>query len=274
MNTADSNTETLLSDRDLLEDFQLSCDAPSFRLIVERYSSLVMGICRRNTTDSHDAEDAFQATFLILAQRCAHIRHAESLPSWLYGVAFRTSRRITKKRYQKYSSTMDTDVSISDDPFENVNARFVKTKTDEAIQELPEKLRAPVVMRYVMGKSNAQVAEELKLSVAAVEGRLKRAKNRLRMRLTRFGISLSSAIVAFSVVSGEGAAAVSNLLVTATVESSLSLDPSLGSSATADVSQLVREEVFEMSVFHGTKLATVLAGCAIVRCFWGGVAFN
>ena len=166
------DTEMLISDTDLLGDYLATGDADSFTQIVKRHSALVMGVCKRATGNVHDAEDAFQSTFMVLAKNASKVRKVESLPSWLYGVAFRVAMRLNKVRTRLKTMTDELDVPVRDDPFEELNVQFLHQKTDEAIQRLPDKLRGPIVLRYLMGKSNAEVAESLSVNVSTVEGRL------------------------------------------------------------------------------------------------------
>ena len=184
------------SDRQLLARFVDHDDEDAFARLVSRYCGLVMGVCRRTLGDEHSAEDAFQATFLVLARRASQIRARASLAGWLYAVAHRTARRAGAKRHRRREEALRDDMTATDDILAQVITRHEQQLLDEEISRLPPKYREPLVFRYLLGKSNREIAGELGVSLGVVEGRLKRAKDRLRLRLVRRGISVSAVLAA------------------------------------------------------------------------------
>ncbi|WP_197531427.1 sigma-70 family RNA polymerase sigma factor [Posidoniimonas corsicana] len=181
-------------DSDLLRRFSAQRDEEVFRLLVERHGPLVLGVCRRNTFANEDAEDAFQATFLVLSQSAGSIRRGSSLSAWLYGVALRVSARVRRGRPADRPQSLEEDVPETRDPLDELLARHDGMIADEELSALPENLRQPLVLRYLAGKSNQQTAAELGITVAALEGRLKRGKSRLRARLLRRGVTLAAVV--------------------------------------------------------------------------------
>ena len=183
-----------LTDGALLRMFARTRDEQAFRTLVDRYSALVLGACRRGTPSSADADDAFQATFIVLAQSASKIRRRTALGAWLYGVATRVCLRMRREHSRRQAHELVDTAHEQDDPLDELLARHDQAVADEELNALPETLRAPLVLRYLAGKSNAQVATELGITITALEGRLKRGKQHLRMRLIRRGVTLSALV--------------------------------------------------------------------------------
>lgn len=272
MTTSTHNNETSAdSDRELLASF-VAGEESSFTALVHKYAGLVMGVCRRTTRDSHYAEDAFQATFIVLATNARKVRDPDALSSWLHGVAYRVSLRVNRQSARQLNCEVsDADMSTLDDPFDQLSTKFANQKTDEELHRLPDKLRTPMILRYTMGKSNAQIADQLNLSVAAVEGRLKRAKSTLRMRLMRHGISVGVVTAAIA-MTRESHASVPASLIESTISNSLMLRSSSGASlqhAAEHAATIAREETIAMSLLTGSKLSIVICSALIVLAGFG-----
>src|SRR5262245_7285128 len=158
------------SDADLLRQFVVRRDEGAFAALLERHGPLVLGICRRVLGNSHDAEDAFQAAFLVLARKAASIRQQESLAAWLHRVALnvcrtarlQSARRITHER-QVVSAMSHVD-----------EVRDWQPILHEEVDRLPEKYRTPVVLCYFEGKTHDEAARHLGWPVGTVKGRLAR----------------------------------------------------------------------------------------------------
>ncbi|MGI9457211.1 MAG: sigma-70 family RNA polymerase sigma factor [Aeoliella sp.] len=185
---------TALSDRALLRMFLQKSDDDAFRVLVERHAALVLGVCRRGLHSAADADDAFQATFVVLARSARRIRRRESLGAWLYGVATRVCHRSRRDTARRATFELMDVATEQKDPLDELLTRHDETVADEELNALPESLRTPLVLRYLAGKSNDDVADELGITVAALEGRLKRGKQRLRMRLLRRGVTLAAVV--------------------------------------------------------------------------------
>lgn len=185
-----------LSDSKLLRLFLSKNDQEAFRTLIERHAPLVLGVCRRGTHSDHDADDAFQATFLVLARSAHEIRRQESLSAWLYGVAFRVCQRLRREAAARPTVECMDAASNDRDPLDELLVRHDEIIADEEVNALPDSLRLPLVLRYLAGKSNTEAAKELGISVAALEGRLKRGKQRLRLRLLRRGVTLAVVVAA------------------------------------------------------------------------------
>jgi RNA polymerase sigma factor (sigma-70 family) len=181
-----------VSDVQLVERFLTQRDESAFELLVWRHGAMVLGVCRRVLGDAHEAEDAFQATFLVLARKAASAARHRSVGGWLYTVAFRVALRARARRAAHSARELPFDeppVATDLDPVGAAGWREVRQVIDEEVSRLPEKYRLPFVLFHLEGRSSAQVAEELGCPVGTVESWLTRARARLRARLTRRGIT-------------------------------------------------------------------------------------
>jgi len=181
------------SDGQLLDRFVSQRDEEAFGVLLERHGRLVFNVCRRILHDTHSAEDAFQATFLVLAQKANSIRRLESVASWLYGVAYRISVRArarTQKRTEQERQAVGMEPAS---PEREAAWRELRPLLDAELDQLPEKYRAPLVLCYFEGLSNEEAAEHLHWPSGTVKGRLARARDLLRERLARRGLTLSAA---------------------------------------------------------------------------------
>jgi RNA polymerase sigma factor (sigma-70 family) len=189
----------------------------AFDAIVRRHGPMVLGVCRRVLGDYHAAEDAFQATFMVLAVNARRIRNQESLGPWLHGVAARVARRarVTRQRVRAQAVLSAAVVATSLDEPAAVDVRGV---IDEELSRLPEKYRLPVVLCYLEGRTQDEAARTLGWTKGTVSGRLARAKDLLRHRLTRRGLAPAAGVLAASLSSEAAPAAVPLSLVLATVQ--------------------------------------------------------
>ena len=159
----------------------------------------MLSVCQRILANGHDAEDAFQATFLVLARRAASIKKSASVGCWLHGVAYRVANKLKGQLARQPRSG-----SLPDVPAESPNAvswREVRRVLDEEVNRLPERLRLPVMLCYFEGKTRDEAAEALGWKLTTLRGRLEDGRLRLRARLARRGIELSAALLALSAAS-------------------------------------------------------------------------
>ncbi len=248
-----------LTDRDLVARYVRRRDELAFAALVRRHSSLVLGVCQRVLAHSHDVEDAFQATFLVLARDAQRVRKRDSLASWLHGVAYRTSLRAAESRHRRIRLLQDVTM-IEDTSLADVEHRHRRQLLDEELQSLPEKYRAPLVLYYLESKTAQQVSEQLRLSVSTVEGRLKRGRKELRLRLARRGIGLSVALAALSLTPSVVTAAQMETLVGNTIHAGLSYtagDPA-GPLFTHEAARLAAQETIAMTLTTTTATLTAV----------------
>jgi RNA polymerase sigma factor (sigma-70 family) len=196
-----------LTDRELLGRFADHGDEPAFAELVRRHGPMALGVCRRLLGAEADAEDAFQAVFLVLVLRARSIRKRESVGSWLYGVASRVARRArdsARRRAAGLRRVSPRPEATAGAPAEDE----LRPVLDEELGRLPEKYRAPLVLCYLQGKTNEQAARELGWPAGSMSRRLSRARALLRRRLVRRGVTLAAlgpASVAVPEALGQGA---------------------------------------------------------------------
>jgi RNA polymerase sigma factor (sigma-70 family) len=187
------------TDRELLERFIAANDEAAFTVLVERHGPLVLGVCRRILGNAQDAEDACQATFLVLARKSTSIRKTASLGSWLHGVAARVAANLRRQRRRRAECERAGQCPAAPDPAAEVSWREAHAALDEELGRLPEQLRAPLVLCYLDGRTRDEAARDLGLSLGCLHGRLERARKLLSDRLTRRGLTLSAALFAANV---------------------------------------------------------------------------
>src|SRR5262245_46927680 len=200
-----------LSDADLLGRFVTDRDQAAFAALVDRYGPLVLHVCRRVLGDVHDAEDAFQATFLVLTRKAAAIRPRESLAAWLHGVARRVAlkaRTARARRLRDVGPPPGPVVDARPDPLADLSARELLTLVDAEVRRLPEVYRLPVILCCLEGLTQEEAARQLGWTPASVRGRLERGRARLHTRMVRRGLTLSAALAAVELSRGVGSAAV------------------------------------------------------------------
>jgi RNA polymerase sigma factor (sigma-70 family) len=177
-----------IGDADLMARFNASRDEAAFAEIVQRHGPLVWAICRTNLNGA-DADDAFQATFLVLARKAKSIRRPSSLACWLSGVARKTVHAMRVRRDRRREVTLAADLpERSANPSESGDTREILA---EELARLPEKFRLPILLCYYQGLTNEEAARRLNWPHGTVCGRLARARELLRQRLSRRGITLS-----------------------------------------------------------------------------------
>jgi RNA polymerase sigma factor (sigma-70 family) len=186
----------MLSDAQLLEQFALHRHEAAFEALLYRHGPLVFGVCRRMLFDMHDAEDAFQATFLVLARKAGSISRRSLVSNWLYGVAFRVAARARKNALRRRMlERHDFDLTAVAGTGSAVDLDLGPLLHEE-VQRLPDKYRSPFVLCYLEGKTNQEAADQLRWPVGTVKTRLSKAREMLRTRLARRGVALTTGLLA------------------------------------------------------------------------------
>lgn len=195
----------LATDSDLLTAYVESRDTGAFELLLARHGPMVMATCRRILRNDHDADDAFQATFLVLARKSRSISPREMVANWLYGVAFRCSlkvrtighKRATRERHFKIMPELPVQ---EQDPAR----QDLLTLLDGELNRLPDKYRLPIILCDLEGLTHGDAARQLGWPVGTLSGRLWRARKRLAERITRRGLAVSVASLATFLSANEG----------------------------------------------------------------------
>jgi RNA polymerase sigma factor (sigma-70 family) len=217
----------------LLERYALRRDEEAFTALVHRHGPLVWGVCRRVLGREHDAEDAFQATFLVLARKARSIRQRDALGGWLYRVAHHIAVRARQQRSRRRLHDERASRPVARDADSESERQELRSLLDEELSRLPEKYRIPLVLCYLEGRTHAQAAVELGCRPGSMSWRLARGHELLRARLARRGLGLSATMLAVLL-----ADEVASARVPATLASSLSEVAFLGAAdkaATAGV---------------------------------------
>jgi RNA polymerase sigma factor (sigma-70 family) len=213
------------TDRQLLDDFAARHDEAAFAALVARHGPMVLRVCRCVLNHEQDAEDAFQATFLVLARNVGSIRKREAVANWLHGVAHRTAlkaKRSAARRRNHEAQLRDQRAWLPcDRPGRSPTWEEVQAVLDEEIERLSETLRPAFVLCILQGKSGAEAAAELGVTHGTLKSRLNRARQRLQDRLARRGIKLSVLLAALSVAEHAVQAGISSILARATARSGL-----------------------------------------------------
>jgi RNA polymerase sigma-70 factor (ECF subfamily) len=252
------------SDADLLGAFLDRRDESAFAEMVHRHGPMVLGVCRRILHNLADAEDAFQATFLVLVRRGHAVRPRGQVGNWLYGVACRVAgeaRRAAARRRAREARAMvrvDAGATPADDLWPVL---------DQELSRLPDRYRAPVVLCDVEGKTRKEAACQLGWSEGTVSSRLSRARLLLARRLTRRGVGLTGAGLAVALGGGAATAAVPGGLARTTVRAAslLAAGSVAGAAAVAARPVLLVERVVRAMWMTRIKLAAVmLLGLAAV----------
>jgi RNA polymerase sigma factor (sigma-70 family) len=204
-----------VSDGQLLSRFITTRDEPSFAALVRRHGPMVFGVCRRILRDFHHAEDAFQATFLVLARRAPAIVVGESLACWLYGVAYRTALEAQamsarRRTHEKLVRNLPHPAVMPAD------AQDWRPLLDRELNVLPKKYRAAIVLCDLEGRPRREAARLLGIGGNTLSSRLARARGLLAKRLARCGVVLSAGALPVVIAEGEASAALPAALILST----------------------------------------------------------
>ena len=206
-----------LTDGQLLEFFINQRDEAAFAVLVRRHGPMVLGACRRVLSNHHDAEDAFQATFLVLVRKADSIVPRGMVANWLYGVAYRTAlkaRTILAKqrvRERQVKEMPEPEAAEAEHCW-----RDLQPLLDQELSRLPDKYRVAVVLCDLEGKTGKETARQLGCPEGTVSSRLARGRTMLAKRLTRYGTVLSGGSLALA-MAGKASACVPTAVVSSTI---------------------------------------------------------
>jgi RNA polymerase sigma factor (sigma-70 family) len=255
------------SDGVLLNRFLALRDEAAFALLVERHGPMIRGVCRRLLGKSADVDDAFQATFLILISKARSIRKAESLASWLHGVAYRVALGIRTGLGRRRALERQFVRSAPHDPGLEAAWRELCALLDDEVQRLGKRYRAPLVLCYLEGQTRDEAARQLGWSLRTLDRRLTRGRELLRLRLSRKGFTLSAGLLAAAFGEQAACAAVPVTLLDTTRKAAalVAAGKQVAAAASSQVAVLVQEGMRAMlwtKLQTTTVLVVVLAGMA------------
>ena len=208
-------------DGQLLERFIEQQEEQAFTTLVQRHGPLVLRLCRRLLGHTQDAEDAFQATFLVLVRKARGLDRCGSLAGWLYGVAYRIAVRARARAARRRASEKQAAQMQTRNTVPEPNDPALREILDDALSRLPEKYRTPVVLCYLEGKSYAEAARQLRWPLGTVRGRVARARTILRRRLARRGLAVPIGLFGTIWAADAAAAGVPAVLVRSTARAAI-----------------------------------------------------
>jgi len=233
----------------------------AFRVLIHRHGPMVLGICRRVLGDEHAAEDAFQATFLVLVKKAGGLQDCNLLSNWLYGVALRiANKEKAKGARRRIVERQATERAVeAGGDFDQAELQSV---IDEEIRRLPERYRVPLVLCHMEGLRHDEVAKRLGCPVGTVESRLSRAREQLRTRLARRGLAPTASVLGV-IVRPPDASVVLPSVVERTLRVAIEHVSHQATAGTAIVSlgSLVERVCGLVSAFHAGAVISTLVVC-------------
>jgi RNA polymerase sigma factor (sigma-70 family) len=262
-----------LTDGQLLEGFIGRRDEDAFEALVRRHGPMVMGVCRRVLGHPQDAEDAFQATFLVLVRKAPSIAARELLAGWLYGVAYHTALRARtatgrRRRRERPMAQLPEPEVFPPERWDDLQALL-----DQELSRLPDRYRLPILLCDLESKSHKQAAAQLGWPTGTLSGRLVRARALLARRLTQRGVALSGAALALALANGAAAGTVPAALVGSTVKAAgwLAAGHTAAPGLIPAKVAILTEGVIKAMLLN--KLGTVTAGALLAAVLAVGTGF-
>src|SRR5262245_27557654 len=207
-----------LTDGQLLEGFVSRREGDALAALVRRHGPMVWGVCRRVLANHHDAEDAFQATFLVLVRKANSIVPREMLANWLYGVAQQTALKARSTAVRR--RTREKQVTAMPEPMREPRDRWddLRPLLDQELGRLPDKYRDLIVWCDLIGKTRKEAAQHFKLPEGTVASRLATARSLLAKRLARFGLAVSGSALAVVLLEQTASAGVPASVASTTIK--------------------------------------------------------
>jgi RNA polymerase sigma factor (sigma-70 family) len=259
-----------MSDAQLLQRFVNHRDETAFEALVQRHGPMVMGVCRRQLSDPHSIDDAFQATFVVLVRKAASIAQPELLGNWLYGVAYRVSikARVNAARrsaHERQAASMPRFESSPD-----TDTRELRVILDEEINRLPEKYRTPLVLCYLEGKTNEEAAKVIGCPLGSMSWRLSRGRDMLHKRLRARHLAFPAALFVPLLTDAAASAAVPLALVDTTVRTAMvATGANPFGTIPAAVAKLAEETSLAMNAAKVKVAAAIIALASFIFCMSG-----
>jgi RNA polymerase sigma factor (sigma-70 family) len=261
----------LRADGDLLTAYLQTRDEAALAALVQRHAPMVWGVCRRILRRQHDAEDAFQAAFLVLVQKAAGISDRAAVASWLYGVARQTAVRVRANAMK--TTRRERQGPVADPPAsESKGDNELRDLIDAEVVALPDKYRAVVVLCDLEERPRSEVAERLGVPEGTVAGRLARAREMLRKRFVRRGLALPGGVVGTLAVQSSVTASAPAAVVAGTVTAAgLAAAGHFVAGAASPQAMAVAKAILKAMVLTKVKVAALVAVVGVV-CGASGLA--
>jgi C-terminal peptidase prc len=251
-----------LPDCELVERFASTRDEQAFEALVCRHGPMVFRVCRRVLGRTHEAEDAFQATFLIFARKAASLRDQSSVSNWLYGVASRVARK-ARASLRPDPALPHSQATKTAGPLDELTLREAREALDEELARLPDKFRSPLILCCLEGRARDEAALELGLPFSTLKSRLGQARDLLRRRLSRRGMTLS-AVFSAALLTDPAVAAVPGPLVRATARAAILFEAGKLTTEAPVASGALALAQGALNVIPTSKLAALAAAALLV----------
>jgi RNA polymerase sigma factor (sigma-70 family) len=249
-------------DAELVRRFAERRDEGAFAALVQRHGAVVLAVCRRVLRHEQDAEDAFQAAFLVLARSAGSLRKAAAVGSWLYGVAYNVARKARATRLRREAKEREAAARQQAAPQPAAPADWQEV-LDAELHALPEKYRTAVVLCDLMGRTTAAAAAEVGCPPKTLGTRLSRGRSLLAGRLARRGVAVPGGVLALALALPRGAAAAAlPPLIPPAVHAALGL--ASGSAAVSPAVAALTQGVSNLMLLKSPKCVVLLAGAALV----------
>lgn len=265
------------TDGQLLERFISERDESAFALLLRRHGAMVWSVCRRILGNAHDADDAFQAAFLVLVRKADSVRPREAVGNWLYGVAYRTAlearRRIARRRAKEQSlQDAPPPESKPEEPWHELWPIL-----DRELSRLSDKYRLPIVLCDLEGRSRKEVARQLAIPEGTLSSRLNTGRKKLAARLARYGFTVTAAALGTLLMEKAAMASLSLSLLSATTKAALVIAAGPLAAAgivSATVGALTKGVLKTMFIAKIKTATLVLCGVAALGAGTGGVYYQ
>jgi RNA polymerase sigma factor (sigma-70 family) len=254
------------TDGNLLDLYVRQQDEAAFEALVRRHGRMVLGVCRRMLGNSHDAEDAFQATFLVLVRKAGSIRPAGMVGNWLYGVAQRTAleaRRSAAKRRAKEAQVAPRTETPDD------TLAHLRPLLDQELERLPAKYRAVLVLCDLEGRTRKEAAQQLGLPEGTIASRQARARTILAKRLTRQGVTLSGGALATALAQEVASAPIALVCATVRAATAYAAGPATATAVVSAHVAALTEGVLRTMLLSKLKIAVLLLVIGLAGTGWG-----
>jgi RNA polymerase sigma factor (sigma-70 family) len=261
------------SDGQLLHRFLSARDELAFEALVRRHGPMVLGVCRRILGHVHDAEDAFQATFLILARKAASVVPPEAVGNWLYGVAYHTALKARAQSVRRRA--MEKQVNVMPEPpaQEDLQQELLPL-LDHELSRLPDKYRLPIVLCDLEGRSRREVSQQLAIPEGTLSSRLTTARRMLARRLRQQGLTLAGGALAMLAETTRAAPVPSSLLVSTVKAATLFTAGEAVALSSARAAALA-EGVLKGMILRKLEFVTgLLVAACVLAAVAGGPAYH
>jgi RNA polymerase sigma factor (sigma-70 family) len=261
-----------LTDAQLLEEYTRGREEAALAALVRRHGPMIWGVCRRILPNYHDAEDAFQATFLVFVRKAASIASPELLANWLYGVAHQTAlkaratsakRKTRERQVREMPEPAVTEKDLWND---------LQPLLDRALSGLPDKYRVAIVLCDLEGKTRKEAARQLSVPEGTLAARLARGRKMLGQRLARYGLAVSGGSLAAVLAQNAASASVPSVVISSTIKAAslFAAEQAAAAGALSVQAVALAEGVLKTMFVAKLKIATtIVLGMGLLGVSWG-----